>query len=426
MLVSTLIVFLASAILLWTFFRKKNYRLMKLAEKVPGPKPLPFIGNVLELGTGPKDLHLNIIRLADKYGAIYRFWLGSELYIVLQNSDYIQIILSDAKNVDKSSVYDVLKPWLGTGLITSTGEKWKASRRLITPTFHFQILNNFVEVFNKNASIFVEKLAHHVGGSEFDIYPYITLCALDSICETSMGVSIEAQRNSRSKYVQAIKSMCDILVARVFNLLLYPDILFRLSSTGRQHDRDLVTLHGMTNKVIKTQRQKNLQESAVADEVSNDTGEKKRVPLLELLIQSQDGAKMSDDEIRQEVDTIMFAGHDTTASAMSFICWALAKHQHVQERVMAELKEIFGDSGHSPTLHDLQNMNYLEQVIKETLRLFPTVPIIGRKINEDLNIGIQNTSQIQRSLIQIVSQQNTSRADPHIATFLLQQALGTV
>ncbi|KDR17054.1 Cytochrome P450 4c3 [Zootermopsis nevadensis] len=56
------------------------------------------------------------------------------------------------------------------------------------------------------------------------------------------------------------------------------------------------------------------------------------------------------------------------------------------ERVMAELKEIFGDSGHSPTLHDLQNMNYLEQVIKETLRLFPTVPIIGRKIS-DLNIG---------------------------------------
>jgi cytochrome P450 family 4 len=62
------------------------------------------------------------------------------------------------------------------------GEKWKKSRKLITPAFHFKILEEFVEVFNKNAGILVDKLAHHVGGSEFDIYPYISLCALDSIC----------------------------------------------------------------------------------------------------------------------------------------------------------------------------------------------------------------------------------------------------
>lgn len=80
--------------------------------------------------------------------------------------------------------------------------------------------------------------------------------------------------------------MCDNLVVRAFNPLLYPDILFRLSSTGRQHDRNLVTLHGMTNKVIKTQRQKILQESAVADEVINDTGEKKYSQFLILPLSS--------------------------------------------------------------------------------------------------------------------------------------------
>jgi cytochrome P450 len=62
-----------------------------------------------------------------------------------------------------------------------------------------------------------------------------------------------------------------------------------------------------------------------------------------------------------------------------------------QERVMAELKEIFGDSGHSPNLHDLQNMTYLEQVIKETLRIFPTVPLFGRRLTEDLNIGLSKS-----------------------------------
>lgn len=387
MLISTLGLIVASAVLLWAYFRMKTHRLLEMAEKIPGPKALPIIGNALEFGTTPKGLLLNITRLAHQYGAIFRFWLLSDLYIALQDPDYVQAVLSDSKILDKSSSYDVLKPWLGSGLITGTGEVWKASRKLVTPAFHFKILEQFVEVFNSNANILVETLADHVSGSEFNICPYISLCALDSICETSMGVRVEAQRNSHSDYVQAITSMCDILVARVFNPLYHLDVLFHLSSVGRLHDRNLLTLHAMTSKVIKERREQILQATAAATPEDCDAvGRRKHVPFLELLIQSQDGA-MSDDGVRQEVDTIMFAGYDTTSSALSFICWVLASHQHAQEKLVEELRQIFGDSERSPTLHDLQKMNYLERVIKETLRLYPVVPIFGRKISEDISLG---------------------------------------
>lgn len=86
------------------------------------------------------------------------------------------------KLITKSNEYDYLKPWLNTGLLTSTDQKWLNRRKVITHAFHFKILEDFVDTFDRQSSILVEKLKSFEGRGEFNIFPLTALCALDIIC----------------------------------------------------------------------------------------------------------------------------------------------------------------------------------------------------------------------------------------------------
>lgn len=120
----------------------------------------------------------------------------------------------------------------------------------------------------------------------------------------------------------------------------------------------------------------------------NDVGEKKRLAFLDLLIEaSQDGTLISDEEIKEQVDTIMFEGHDTTAAASSYFLTLMGIHQDIQAKVVQELDDIFRGTDRPTTFNDTLEMKYLERCLLETLRLYPPVPIIGRQLNEDLKLG---------------------------------------
>jgi cytochrome P450 len=119
----------------------------------------------------------------------------------------LQVLLSSNKFIDKSSEYDFLHPWLGTGLLTSTGilslhslvaryssgdllwregTKWFGRRKMLTPSFHFKILEDFVHVFNEQSQILVSKLKEALpNGGDTNIYQYVTRCTLDIICGTN-------------------------------------------------------------------------------------------------------------------------------------------------------------------------------------------------------------------------------------------------
>ena len=92
--------------------------------------------------------------------------------------------------ITKSDEYDFIKPWLGTGLLTSTGKKWSNRRKIITPTFHFKILEQFVEIFDEQSDTFVKKLAHFKDQEAFNIFPLTALCALDIICSKFVVVVV--------------------------------------------------------------------------------------------------------------------------------------------------------------------------------------------------------------------------------------------
>ncbi|KAK7071941.1 Cytochrome P450 4V2, partial [Halocaridina rubra] len=91
------------------------------------------------------------------------------------------IVLSSQKHIDKSRDYTFLHPWLGTGLLTSTGNKWFSRRKLLTPAFHFKILEDFVDVIHNQSNKMISKFQVKADGKPFNVYPYVTLCTLDII-----------------------------------------------------------------------------------------------------------------------------------------------------------------------------------------------------------------------------------------------------
>lgn len=145
----------------------------------------------------------------------------------------------------------------------------------------------------------------------------------------------------------------------------------------------------------------------------NDVGEKRRLAFLDLMLETAHYSPniLSDEDIKNQVDTIMFEGHDTTAAGSSFVLCMLGIHQAVQDKVYQELKTIFGDSDRPATFADTMEMKYMERVIFETLRLYPPVPIIARKVNQDVKLKTVNKYIPQGSTVVIATYKIHRRAD---------------
>ncbi|XP_059061878.1 uncharacterized protein LOC131854754 [Achroia grisella] len=411
---------------LWLLYRRhQQSKIYKLGNKIPGPSPLPLFGNsLLVLGMKPSELMQFALKLSKKYISVSRVWVGSKLVIFLSEPDDVEVILNSHIHIDKSSEYRFFEPWLGEGLLISSGEKWRSHRKMIAPTFHINILKSFVGTFNENSRNVVEKMRSEIGKT-FDVHNYMSGVTVDILLETAMGITRNTQDKSGFDYAMAVMKMCDIIHQRHYTFWMRFDSIFKLSSFFKQQTKLLSIIHGLTNKVIKEKKELYIENKArgilpptleeltrsnsneaytnaksIADNVfegyrddldfndENDVGIKKRLAFLDLMIESaQNGTNnITDHEIKDEVDTIMFEGHDTTAAGSSFVLSLLGIHREVQKKVYDELYDIFGDSDRPATFGDTLNMKYLERVILESLRLYPPVPMIARKLNRDVKI----------------------------------------
>lgn len=159
---------------------------------------------------------------------------------------------------------------------------------------------------------------------------------------------------------------------------------FRFSKLHEEEQNLLKILHDETNNVIR--ERKDLIETWDLDKVREETegsyfeGTKKRLAFLDmLLIAQKEGLKITDTQIREEVDTFMFEGHDTTSSALSFALYLLSLNEECQDLAYKESLEFEGK--------EQEHMVYLEAVIKETLRLYPSVPFFSRRVVKDFQLG---------------------------------------
>ncbi|XP_066993608.2 cytochrome P450 4C1 isoform X2 [Anabrus simplex] len=365
-----------------------NYVPFRYSElnKIPGPKGYPIIGNFwIFLTTSSAEFFPLIKEMNDKYGPILRFHGFGRNDIVINDLDVIEKLLSSTRYIKKSGDYNFLTPWLREGLLTSTGSKWHSRRKLLTPTFHFKILDYYMPVLIRNTDIFIEKLREHMDEPFIRINNFTTLLTLDIISETAMGVKINAQEDKEVEYVKAVHRMSEIFQLRQLTIRLHRDSIFQLSPIGREQTKLLKTLQGFTRKIIEERREEyKTLKNGLSD--SNGKATKRRhLAFLDQLIEiSEREGNLTDLDIQEEVDTFMFEGHDTTSAALSWAMYLLGAHPNIQEKVVEELNDIFGDSYRPPGSEDLARMKYLEQVIKEALRIYPSVPAFGRKLETEI------------------------------------------
>ncbi|XP_050508525.1 cytochrome P450 4c3-like isoform X4 [Diabrotica virgifera virgifera] len=327
------------------------------------------------------DIISNIFKAHGNITKIYRGPLST--MVLAADEAFLEYILSSNKIINKTKEYKYLENWLGTGLVTSGGQKWKTRRKMITPAFHFSILENFVGVFEEVGQEFIKKLSSNVNKSSFDIYPLLKLLTLDIICETSMGVKINAQTYDNSAYVHSVKNICSLIYQKMYSIpVAISHHLYPLTINYYKEKIVLKTLHNFTDQVIAKRCEDS--RSVIKDKI-DENGIKKKVAFLDLLLSANSNDQyLSRKDIREEVDTFMFAGMDTLSSAISFTLYALANNYQVQEKALYEQKNMFSDlKSAKPTMTNLAEMKYLEMVIKETLRLYCPIPMFGRIVDEE-------------------------------------------
>ncbi|KAH8294452.1 hypothetical protein KR018_007184 [Drosophila ironensis] len=126
---------------------------------MPGPRSLPLLGNVLMYrGLDAEQIMDFVAENQRKYGRIYKVWVIHQLAVLITTPRDIEFILNSQQHIFKNNLYKLLHVWLGEGLLMSTGRKGHGRRKIITPTFHFRILEQFVEIFDQQSSIMVEQL----------------------------------------------------------------------------------------------------------------------------------------------------------------------------------------------------------------------------------------------------------------------------
>ncbi|WKY11913.1 hypothetical protein Q1695_003468 [Nippostrongylus brasiliensis] len=372
-------------------YRKAKYILERISV-IQGPVALPIIGNLNQFHFKPEEFFEQAQGLAYMHrrnrDRMTRIWLGPMPLVLLYGPEECEAVLGSSKMLHKTMQYKFLSAWIGEGLLISKPDKWRPRRKLLTPTFHYDILKDFVEVYNRHGRTLLGKFLGYAGNGKYeDIFHTITLCTLDVICEAALGICLDVQKNPHSPYLDAVFKMKLIIHQRMVKPQYFPDFLFNLFGAGKEQARCIKILHDFTGSVIRARKAKADAAGGVEKLLAKESAEgRRRMAFLDLMLDMNAKGELPMDGVQEEVDTFTFEGHDTTSASINWFLHLMGANPHIQEKVHREIDEVLGEADRCVTYEDLGSFKYLEACIKETLRLYPSVPLIARQVVEDVKL----------------------------------------
>ncbi|XP_040216485.1 cytochrome P450 4B1-like [Rana temporaria] len=354
----------------------RRKQLLKNFRSFPGPETHWLYGNTHVFKKDGTDLDI-VASYGRRFKYAFPMWLGRFFATVtICHPDYAKVIFSRQDPKDNFA-YNLLIPWIGKGLLVLSGEKWFQHRKLLTPSFHYDVLKPYVGVMSDCANVMLDKWEHLVSEKKsIELFQHVSLMTLDTIMKCAFSYQSNCQNDSESEYIKAVYDLSYLVDFRFRKFQYHSDLIFNLSPHGYRFRKARRTAQEHTNNVIK-QRKESLKQNTELEKVK----QKRHLDFLDILLCAKDenGQGLSDEDLRAEVDTFMFEGHDTTASGVSWTLYCMATHPEHQDKCREEIRELLGGRN---TLEwdDLSKMPYTTMCIKESMRLYPPVPGVVRQL----------------------------------------------
>nr|QQL94723.1 cytochrome P450 4f3-like protein [Lateolabrax maculatus] len=364
---------------------------------------------------------LQVDDLVQKYTHSCSWFLGPFYHLVrLFHPDYVKPLLMAPASITMKDelIYGHLRPWLGQSLLISNGEEWSRKRRLLTPAFHFDILKNYVAKFNTSTNTMHDKWRGLVatGQTNIEMFDHVTLMTLDSLLQCAFSYNSNCQQSS-SEYVLAIVELSDLIIDRRQKILHHWDWIYWKTQQGKRFKKALSIVHRFTREVVQKRRALISQPRETETDFPEAQKRKKDFVDIILLSKDEDGQGLTDEEIQAEANTFMLAGHDTTASAICWTLYNLARHEDYQEKCRQEVMDLMeGRDKHQIEWEDLSSLPFTTMCIRESLRLHSPVQAVTRKYTQDMALPEDRT--VPKGAICLVSIYGTHHhpavwTDPH-------------
>jgi cytochrome P450 len=286
------------------------------------------------------------------------------LYLINHPDLIERVLVTNNRNFikDKGMRIRSLRRLFGNGLLTSEGEFWIRQRRLAQPAFHRERIAGYGEVMVESTERMINNWRP---GETRDIHQDMMHLTLEIVVKTLFGGDSSVESND-------VGQALDVIANHFASQSVYVMPLSFLPTPGQLRlERAIKQLEKIIHQIIRMRRDR-LQE---------------RNDLLTLLLQArdEDGSRMTDQQLRDEVMTLFLAGHETTALALSWSWYLLAQHPEVERKLVDELKATL--NGSSPTVADLRRLRYTEMVVKESMRLYPPAWVLGREAIRGFELG---------------------------------------
>ncbi|XP_041979475.1 cytochrome P450 4g1-like [Aricia agestis] len=317
----------------------------------------------------------------DESGLPFVFWVGTCPAVVISNPEDAKLVANTC--IEKPHYYRFSREWVGDGLITAPGHIWKKSIKMIAGTFSSPVVTNYQAIFNRQAKKLVETLRSKVG-RPFDAKQTIALTTIDAICETALGVPDITQGVIKKEYYDTYVKTLQKIVDRGLNIFHHPQFIYKNTKAYREYMEHVKLLRDVSGEVIRKLKQN--KKDTESTEQNNGVPSGVRSSLDILVSLSRDNIDITEEYIQDEVNTLILAGQETVATALHFIFIMIGSKKDIQEKLFNEMKDIFCDTRRDVSKDDLERMVYCEGVICETLRLYPPVPIVLRKVDTDIQL----------------------------------------
>jgi cytochrome P450 len=334
---------------------------MPVIRRPPGPKPHFLIGN---FPLGSRDPLSLFSRWAREFGDIFYYRAGWIHVYFLNHPDLIEnALITQQQKLLKDRVIQNSRWFLGDGLLTSEGPSWMRQRRLCQPAFRRERMAAYSQIVTQCAQ---EMLATWSVGEIRDVHQSMMRLTLRVVARVLF--SVEVQRETER-------------VQQALNLLM------KHSSGGRMILPPLIRFLPLPFLIRVRRAVRQLDEVVYRIIRDRRAGGYENGDLLSILMaaRDEDGSQLSDRQLRDEILTFLLAGHETTALSLSWTWHLLSQHPEIEHKLHGELTEELADR--LPTFDDLPRLRYSENVIKESMRLYPPAWSLARTAATDLEIG---------------------------------------